>query len=85
MLKISHSTTNSLYLARHYSTALVQTGSDSADSVAEVHASSSSRAISRLVKKLFDHTVHTDSIPLKTEILGRQDAKFGSHITENTI
>jgi hypothetical protein len=56
-------------------------------SVAAVHAgsSSSSKTISWLVKKLFDHTVHTDSIPLKTKILSRQDAKFGSHITENTI
>jgi hypothetical protein len=65
----------------------LQTGSDSADSallVAEVHASSST-AISWLVKKLFDHTVHSDSTPLKTEILSKHDAKFGSHITENTI
>jgi len=53
-------------------------------SVAQVPASSS-RAISWLVKKLFDHTVHADSTPLKTEILSKQDAKFGSHTTENNI
>jgi hypothetical protein len=55
-------------------------------SVAEVHASSSSsRAISWLVKKLFDHTVHADSTPSKIEILSSEDAKLGSHITENII
>jgi hypothetical protein len=58
-------------------------------SVAKVHASrgssSSSRAISWLVKKLFDHAVQADSNPLKTEILSRQGVKFGSHIMEKTI
>jgi hypothetical protein len=39
----------------------------------------------KLVEKLFDHTMHADSTPLKTETLSRQDAKFSSHITEITM